>query len=81
MSYFGYHAIEGDRGLQAYARLSQEVTIAQQALAETGRERREMERRVSLLRADRLDLDMLDEQARRILGLVRADEIVIYDEQ
>lgn len=80
ISYFGYHAIEGDRGLYAYARLSNEVTLVQQALAETALDRRRMERRVALLRADRLDLDMLDEQSRSVLGVVRADELVIYGE-
>jgi len=80
IAYFGYHAIEGDRGIHSYARLQKEVQLVQQALAETAKEKRQIERRVALLKADRLDLDMLDEQARRVLGLVRADELVIYGE-
>lgn len=79
ISYFGYHAVEGDRGIHAYTRLSNELRLVRQALAETGDERRRIERRVELMRAERLDLDMLDEQSRLVLGLVRADELVLYD--
>jgi len=79
--YFGYHLVEGDRGLYAYGRLTQEIALARQALAETAAERRRLERRVSLLRPDGLDTDMLDEQARFGLGLIGRDEMVIIDQQ
>ena len=79
ITYFGYHAVQGDRGIYAFARISNEVRLIKQALAETNNERRRIERRVELMRADRLDLDMLNEQSRLVLGLVRNDELVIYD--
>ena len=77
--YFVYHSIEGERGLVAYARLTQDVAQAKAQLEEVSAERKAVERRVSLLRADHLDPDMLDEQARLMLNLVRPDEIVILD--
>lgn len=77
--YFVYHSIEGERGLVAYARLTQDVAQAKAQLEEVSAERKAVERRVSLLRADHLDPDMLDEQARLMLNLVRPDEIVIID--
>ncbi len=79
IAYFGYYLVEGDRGLYAYVRLSGELVKAQETLAETAAERRRMEHRVALLRPNRLDIDMLDEQARFVLGQVRADEMVIFD--
>lgn len=36
------------------------------------------ERRVSLLRAQSLESDMLDERARDILGFAQADELVVF---
>lgn len=78
MAYFGFHLVEGQRGLHAYGRLNAEIARAQAALAETSAERRRLERRVALLRSDGLDIDMLDEQARLMLGLVRPDELVIF---
>ena len=76
--YFGYHAIEGDRGLYAYTRINAEIDRTKVLLAGVTTERRTLERRVNLLRADGLDTDMLEEQSRAALGLSRADELVIY---
>ena len=38
-----------------------------------------LERRVKLLRSSSLDLDMLDEQARRVLGVIGPEDVVIVD--
>ncbi|MEX1146920.1 MAG: septum formation initiator family protein [Sphingomonadales bacterium] len=76
--YFGYHAIAGDHGLKAWlsftaqkAKLSGEVALVQA-------ERERLEHRVSLLKPETLDPDMLSEQARIILGYTHPDEVVIY---
>ncbi len=79
IAYFGYHLVEGDRGLHTYARLTQEIAQVRQDVAKTAEERRQLERRVALLRPDGLDLDMLDEQARRVLGEVGPDDVVLFD--
>jgi cell division protein FtsB len=77
IGYFGYYAIEGERGVHAYSRLLAEISETRAVLAEVTAERQRLERRAQLLRADGLDLDMLAEQARAVLGLVRPDELVI----
>ncbi|WP_119419975.1 FtsB family cell division protein [Desertibaculum subflavum] len=79
IGYFGYHMVEGDRGLKAYARLSAEIGRAETAYASVSEERLKLERRVKLLRSTSLDLDMLDEQSRRVLDLIGPDEVVIVD--
>ena len=78
MVYFGYHAIQGDRGLLSSIKLSDELAEARIALEVTADERAGLERKVALLRPDGLDPDMLDERARYMLSLARADEVVIY---
>jgi cell division protein FtsB len=77
MMYFSYHLVEGDRGIVAWRQLDDKIKTAQAQLAETEAVRTELDRRVSLLRPNHLDRDMLDEQARRTLNLVAPDERVI----
>ncbi len=77
IGYFAYHAVEGERGLRSYFALQHRTETAQSALDALRGEREILERRVRLLRPDSLDLDMLEERARRILGFVREDERVI----
>src|SRR5215472_6619653 len=75
--YFAFHLVEGDRGLVAWARLSQQVRDARATLSEAEVERTTLERRVQLLRPEHLDRDMLDERARSQLNLVGPNEIVV----
>jgi cell division protein FtsB len=76
--YFGYHLVNGDRGLLAMAHLQREVLIAEQNLAEAEATRKIWERRVSALRNQSLDPDMLDERARVLLNFARKDDIIIF---
>ncbi|MBS0538569.1 MAG: septum formation initiator family protein [Proteobacteria bacterium] len=76
--YFGYHLVNGDRGLLAMARLEREVQIADQNLAEAETTKKIWERRVSELRNQSLDPDMLDERARSLLNYARKDDIIIF---
>jgi cell division protein FtsB len=75
--YFAYHLVEGDRGLRAWVRLTQELRIAKENLAGVSAERAELEHRASHMRPDHVDPDLLDAQVRKTLDLVRPDEIVI----
>jgi len=75
--YFAYHLVEGDRGLRAWVRLTQELRTGKEHLAAVSAERAELEHRVSHMRPDHVDPDLLDAQVRKTLDLVRPDEIVI----
>jgi cell division protein FtsB len=76
--YFGYHLVNGDRGLLAMARLEREVQIANQNFAEAETTKKIWERRVSALRNQSIDPDMLDERARALLNFARKDDIIIF---
>jgi len=78
VAYFGLSFVQGDRGLLAWIRLSDEIALVQADLGDLMAHRTQMEHRVQLLRPNGLDLDMLDERARALLGFVHKDEIVIY---
>ena len=76
--YFGYHLVNGDRGLLAMAHLQRETMIADQNLAEAETTRKIWERRVAALRNQSLDPDMLDERARILLNFSRKEDIIIF---
>ncbi|MEK9969252.1 MAG: septum formation initiator family protein [Ferrovibrio sp.] len=77
IGYFAYHAMEGEHGINAYTRLSLQIQDTKTALADVTAERRTLERRVGLLRASGLDADMLEEQGKKLLGLIKPGERVI----
>ena len=76
--YFGYHTVQGERGIIAYLRLSAQLERTEMALRDSNTAKEGLARRVGLLRPENLDRDMLDEQSRRILGLAHPDDIVVY---
>ncbi len=78
VSYFAYHAIEGEYGLAAHARLQDRRAALTQELAAVRGERQKLERQVSLMRSQSLDADLVDERARRALNLAHRNEVVIF---
>lgn len=75
--YFTLAAVQGDFGLFRKAEILAEVAVLQ---AEETRLQEELAKSANLthrLSDAFLDLDLLDQQARDVLGYVRADEIVI----
>lgn len=76
-AYFAQHAISGSRGTEARTVRLQQIAAAQQELAAAVSERDAIAVKVSGLRGEHLDLDMLDERARALLNVVAKDEIVI----
>ena len=75
--YFGYHGVQGDRGLLAWMKRTQQVETAQQDIEILRAERARMAHKVSLLRLDNLDLDLLDERARAVLNLAHRRDFII----
>ena len=75
--YFGYAALQGDTGLVEQLRLTREKAELEAQLVGIRAERRRMENLTHRLSDRYLDLDLLDQQARDVLGMIRADEIVI----
>ncbi|MBR0828214.1 septum formation initiator family protein [Bradyrhizobium manausense] len=76
VGYFGINAYTGKYGLNARQELDQEIIALTSELARLKRERAEGEQRVSLLRADKIDPDMLDERARYQLQYVNPHDLV-----
>jgi len=77
IGYFGVNAFTGAYGLRAQADLDHELAVMQKKLTRLKAERTVWERRVSLLRADRIDPDMLDERARALLGYADPRDVTL----
>lgn len=75
--FFAYSAVNGEFGL---FRLFQVQAVESRLEAELdilSTERAQLQNRTKRLSNEYLDLDLLDEQARKVLGMARGDEIVI----
>ena len=75
--HFALAAVQGDHGL--FARVRVEARTAE-LRAELARLEAEVEARANLVRRlsdDFLDIDLLDERARAVLGYVREGEVVL----
>ena len=77
IGYFAVNAFTGNHGLRAQADLDQQLFSMQAELARLKAERQGWERRVALLRSDRIDPDMLDERARALLGYVDPGDLTL----
>jgi cell division protein FtsB len=77
IGYFGVNAYSGNRGLRAKQDLDQQIAQLSGELAGLRAERGTWERRVSLLRPDSIDPDMLDERARALLNYADPRELTL----
>ncbi|WP_170472700.1 FtsB family cell division protein [Ruegeria arenilitoris] len=75
--YFTFAAVQGDYGLFRRVEIAAERDALSRDLAKLNSEISEMENLTRRLSDTYLDLDLLDQQARSILGMIRSDEIVI----
>ena len=76
--YFTYVAIFGNNGLKSYIDLEFEIIELNKNLNSLKKVMNELEIKTSKLN-NNLDLDLLDQQSRIVLGLIRNDEIMIIE--
>ncbi|WP_196778359.1 FtsB family cell division protein [Thalassorhabdomicrobium marinisediminis] len=75
--YFTFAAVQGDYGVFKRAEIDAEARALTEELALVQADVARLENLTRRLSDTYLDLDLLDERARDVLGMVRADEIVI----
>ena len=76
-AYFTFAAVQGNYGLFRRVEIAAEADTLSRDLAALQSDIKVMENLTKRLSDNYLDLDLLDQQARDVLGLLRADEIVI----
>ena len=77
IGYFAVNAFTGNHGLRAQQDLEQQLAEMRGELSQLKAERAAWEHRVSLLRSDRIDPDMLDERARAMLDYVDPHDVTL----
>lgn len=77
--YFLYNILNGDRGILALFELSEKHKVLQDEVKILEEERAILQSKVSRMRSDSLDLDLLEEQARKNLGYGEKDETIYVE--
>lgn len=79
--YLLFHALHGERGIYAYIRDARELNQLKQSLEETRIRREQVELWVRHMRDGSIDPDLLDEQMRRMMGVMTQGEVVILGQK
>lgn len=77
VGYFVHNAKIGQRGLAAKQVLKIQIYEITQELDGARAQSRDWDQRLSLLRADQIDRDLLEERGRMLLGRVHRNDVVI----
>lgn len=81
-AYFLFHTIYGNRGIIAKNKVEEKISKAASDLDKVRSDRIEIEHNVKLLRPESLDKDMLEEQARKVLGIAGStEEVIVKDKE
>ncbi len=75
--YFAFYTLFGQRGLYRMFELEEALIIAQAQYQEVLEKRQVLEQNVALLKPQNLDLDMVDQRAREVLGYAHPDDIIV----
>ena len=75
--YFTFAAVQGEYGMFARVAINAEAQVLTEERDRLATELAEMQNLTLRLSDDYLDLDLLDQQTRDVLGYMRADEIAI----
>jgi cell division protein FtsB len=75
--FFGGYAIFGPNGALAYGDIERQLAVRQRELAMLDHHRVELKNRVELLDPKHADPDLVDELARKDLGVAHQDEVIV----
>lgn len=75
---FAFAAMQGDHGLLRRTQIQADIEVLAARKAELQAELARLANLTGGLSDTALDLDLLDERARLVLGYLRADEVVIH---
>ena len=78
LGYFAWHAWKGPRGFPYQQGLEQQLAMQQQKFETLREQRIHQEAKVTLLRPESIDPDLLDEMARRSLEMARPGDVIAF---
>jgi cell division protein FtsB len=77
IGYFAFNAYTGKNGINARQGIDQQIVDLAAELDRVKAERARWQRRVALLKSDRIDPDMLDERARQLLNYTDPRDVTV----
>ena len=79
--YFAFHLVTGERGLLAYVRLKNQMENTRKESQLVQNDKLGLSKKVNGLRDGDLNLDLLEELARKDLGYSKKDEVVLFPDK
>jgi cell division protein FtsB len=79
IGYFAWQAFQGNYGLEARKGYEEDITRLTRERDELKAERKDLERRVALLKPESIDPDMVEELARRDLGFAGPNDLLMLN--
>ena len=79
LGYYGLNIFQGNLGMHSRAQMNSQSLQLQFELARLREEHGELKLKVELLRDGRVEKDMLDQQARYLLNMVKENEFVVVE--
>lgn len=77
-SYFVWHAINGQRGIKAKEEYLAQMDVLNNERRTLQTEKASLERRISMLRGESVDRELIEEEARTVLGRVHKNDVIIF---
>ena len=78
--YFTYHSIWGNRGFSKLMEIREQIALAKEEVERTEQEKKSLTYKTNALKNPKaIDMDILEEEAVRVLGQTRSDTLVIFD--
>jgi cell division protein FtsB len=75
--YFVWHGVHGQRGLKTGEEYEQKLAQLRQERDLVKYQRMQWEARIALIKGERIDADILEEETRKRLGRVHRNDVVI----
>jgi hypothetical protein len=76
-SFFYWHAVHGQRGLKAGEEYEQKLTLLKFERDMLKLQRLQIEHRLALIKGEKVDADILEDEVRKTLGRVHKNEVVV----
>ncbi len=78
-TYFTYHLFQGERGVFSLQKIKEAIKLSECEKMILMKKKDDLERNVSLLRSNNLDLDILSEEVIKNLNFVHEDDLVFIN--
>lgn len=80
IAYFSYHTVWGNRGFLRLIEIKEQIAEAKEMAAQTSLEKKTLQYKTNALKNPKtIDVDILEEEALRVLGQTHSDNLVIFD--